>query len=493
MTATKSLRLVAMTLLAAIAAVVLPASASASTSQLSLVQDDRELLSLSGQDPAATMAELKALGVDVVRTNVIYYKTYKKPRQRKRPAGFNASNPNDRRYDFSRTDFLVDLAEKNGIKVLMTVTGPGPAFASETPSACRRVPCTARPRAKDFGQWAAAVAKRYRGRVAYYSLYNEPNLDVWITPQQTRPGGGRVQTEAAIYRKLWRAGYASIAKFDRARRNRVLFGEVAAIGEPLSLLRAALCLDENSRPFRGSLARKHGCSGRVARLNIGGFAIHPYNANGAGTPRSRVGSKTALPIAYVPRLHRLINTAARRGRISRLASVFVTEFGFQSKPPDPFGRTLAEQAQFINEADRLFYADRRVAMVAQYELGDVPQRQQFNSGLRRSFESGRAKKPAYAAYRLPIVVTRRSSESVEVYGQVRPGRTNVVQLQSARGSDEFTSVRDIRTNSRGFFRVTVNRGGAAGLRYRLSWQDPDGAFFTSRVARAGKPLRYRRG
>ena len=491
MTSTKSPRLLA-TMLVAVAALAVPSAASASSSQLSLIQEDRELLAFSGVGPEGTMAEMKALGVDVVRTNVIYYKTYKQPRQRRKPAGFNASNPNSPQYDWTRTDRLVDLAEENGIKVLMTVTGPGPFFASERPNSCRATPCTLRPKAKDFGEFVAAVAKRYEGRVDWYSMYNEPNLVVWITPQQQRPGGGRVQTEAAIYRKLWRAGYASIARFDPDRRNRVLFGETAAIGEPLSLFRAALCLDERSRPFRGALARKHGCSGRPAKLNIGGFAVHPYNFGGYGTPRSSVKRKTALPIAYLPRLHRVVNTAARLGRISRRAPIFVTEFGFQTKPPDRFGRTFAEQAQFINESDRLLYSDPKVAMVAQYEITDPPEVDQFNSGLRRAEKDGRTAKPSYNAYRLPIVVTRRSDDSVEVYGQVRPGESNVVQLQSSSGG-AFTSVENIDTNRQGFFRKTINRSGAANLRWRLSWQNPDGAFFTSRIARAGAPLRYRSG
>ncbi|MBA2792926.1 MAG: hypothetical protein H0U32_02900 [Thermoleophilaceae bacterium] len=490
MTSTKSPKLLAITLLAALAVLAVPSTAPASPSQLSLIQDDRELLGLSGQDPAASMAELKRLGVDVVRTNVIFHKIYNNPRQRKKPAGFNASNPNDPRYDWGLTDRLVNLARQNGIQVLMTITGPPPHFATEAPRRCRAVPCTFRPKPRDFGQFAAAAAKRYRGRVAYYSIWNEPNLNVWLTPQQKRPGGGRVQTEAAIYRKLWIAGYKSIAKNDPGRRNRVLFGETAAIGEPLSLFRAALCLDESGKPFKGSLARKHGCSGRPAKLNIGGFAIHPYNFGGYGTPRSRVNRSTALPIAYVPRIHKVINIAARRGRITRRAPVFVTEFGFQTKPPDRFGRSLAEQAQFINESDRLFYGDRRVAMVAQYELSDVPERDQFNSGLRFTESKGRGMKPAYDAYRLPLVVTRRSARSVEVYGQVRPGLSNTVQLQSSKGG-AFAAVRSVKTNGRGFFRITVRGSGAAAKRYRLSWIDA-GTAFTSRVARAGKPLRYRR-
>ncbi|MBA3358235.1 MAG: hypothetical protein H0U20_02135, partial [Thermoleophilaceae bacterium] len=180
----------------ATAALMAPAMASASTGQLSLIQDDRELFGLGGHDPAGVMAEMKSLGVDVVRTNVIFYKVYNQPSQRKRPAGFNPADPNSAQYDWAGTDRLVQLARANGIKVLMSVTGPGPHWSSTRVSKCRRVPCTYLPNTKVFGQFAAAVAKRYRGRVDYYSIYNEPNLNVWITPQQSKPGGGRVQTEA---------------------------------------------------------------------------------------------------------------------------------------------------------------------------------------------------------------------------------------------------------------------------------------------------------
>ena len=492
-------RLIACCLLAA--ALLAPASASASKTQLSLIQDDRELLSFSGQDAGASMAEIRALGADVIRTNVIFYKIFKSPRQRRRPSGFNAADPNSPHYDWSRTDRLVDLARENGMQILMTVTGPGPYFTSSAPSRCRGVDnCTYKPKPAEFGKFVAAAAKRYSGKVAWYSVYNEPNLVDWLTPQQARPGGNRTQTEGAMYRKLWIAAYKSIARYDRARRNRVLFGETAAIGEPLSLFRSALCLDERARPFRGRQARAHGCGGRPARLNIGGFAIHPYNFGGYGTPRTATRRKTALPIAHIPRLHRVISAARRYRRLSRRPPIFVTEFGFQSNPPDRISRvSLAEQAQYINESDRLLYGDPRVAMVAQYELTDPPEQDQFNSGLRFAEQDGRGTKASYEAYRLPIVVTRRSASRVEVYGQVRPARLlgagpfTSVSVQMAQGGGEFQTVATPSTNRRGIFAVNVSRSGASSARWRLSWQNVEsGQFFTSRTARAGAPLRFRR-
>ena len=489
-----SLRLLACTALLVMAVMTVPSLASASSSQLSLLQDDRELLGETGEDPAAAMAEIRRLGVDVIRTNVIYNRVYRFPSQRRKPRAFNASDPNSAFYDFSKTDRLVNLAKANGMRVQITITGPGPFFTSSSPSRCSRQPCSYRPKPSEFGRFAAAVARRYRGKADYYSIYNEPNIGkTWLTPRYRRTRFGRVDAAGALYRKLFIAGQRAIAANDPARRNRVLFGEVAAIGSPLPLLRAALCLDPNGRAFTGRLRALHGCSGRVRKLSILGVAVHPYNQGAYGSPRSRTRTRTSLPLAYMPRLHRLLDGAARRGRISGGRGIYVTEFGFQSRPPDPFGVSLGDHARFINESDRLFYGDRRVKTVAQYELTDVPQRDQFNTGLR--FVRG-AEKPAYGAYRLPIVVTRRSANSVEVYGQARPsvitggGGQVAIQVQSG---GTFTTVATAIGNSRGIFRRNINRAGAAGARWRLVWQSPTGQFFVSRTAVAGSRLKYRRG
>ena len=491
----QSPRLLACALLAVLAAMLAPQAASASSTQLSLLQDDRELLGAAGEEPAAAMAEIRSLGVDIVRTNVIYGKIYTTPRDRRKPRGFNASNPNSPKYNWASTDRLVSLARANGIRVMMTVTGPGPFFSSSSPRRCRSLPCTYRPKPSEFGAFAAAAAKRYRGQVDYYSIWNEPNLgERWLTPRYQRTSSGRVDVAGAIYRKLFQAGQKSIARYDPGRRNRVLFGEVAAIGSPLPMLRAALCLDPDGRPFKGRLRALQGCSGRVGRLNIGGFAVHPYNQGGYGTPQLRTKTKSSLPLAYMPRLHRLISGAARRGRIRGGASIFVTEFGFQTRPPDRLGVSLANQARYINESDRLFFADRRVKSVAQYELTDVPERNQFNTGLRFVRSRGGAQKPSYAAYRVPLVVTRRSTNSVEVYGQARPSRAATTVALQVESGGVFTTVRQQRTNSRGIFRVNIQRSGASRARWRLVWQNiGTGELHTSRIARAGSRLQYRRG
>jgi hypothetical protein len=232
----------------------------------------------------------------------------------------------------------------------------------------------------------------------------------------------------------------------------------------------------------------------VRKLNIGGFAVHPWNAGASGSPRTATRTKTSLTQAYMPRLHRLMDGAVRRGRIGPGKGIWVTEFGYQSNPPDPdVGVPLDTHARYINESDRLFFGDRRVRSVAQYELADVPQTNLFNTGLRFARSHGGRQKPAYAAYRMPIVVTRRSANSVEVYGQVRPARllpggpftTPLVQVLQG---GTFVTVATPTTTRRGTFRINLNRLGAAGARWRVLWGP-----FSSRVAGAGRPLRYRRG
>lgn len=499
MSNSNALRTFVCALLALMAVLIAPTVATAGSGQLSLLQDDAEMFGeRPGEDPAAAMREMKDLGVDVLRTNVLFYRVYRNLNDRAKPAGFDTSDPNEALYNWSATDRIVSLARAHGIKLLFTVSGPGPHWASEQPSRCRfnRI-CTWKPKPAEFGAFTAAVAKRYRGLVDWYALYNEPNLYTWITPEITRTRFGRVETGGVYYRKLWSAGYNAIRTYDPARSGRVLFGEVAAISAPLPMLYASLCLGPDGKPFKGKLRSLHGCGGRPAKLNIGGWAIHPYNQGGFGPPSRRTSSKVALPQAYLPRLHRLMGQAAARGRVPGGRGIYITEFGYQTNPPDPVSTiSPTRQGQYINESDRLFFGDRRIKTVAQYQLVDVPEKLQYNSGLRFA---GGAKKPSYDAYRLPLVVTRRSSRSVEVYGQIRParvarrmGRFQKPELQLLRAGG-FTTVARPSPSSVGIFRLNQSRAGAATGRWRIKWENPlTGGVSYSRVAKAGKPLRYYR-
>ena len=492
-------------------AFVTAAPASASSRQLTIMQDDGVFLGHTRHDPNAAMAEAKALGVDVVRVFVSWYQVSPRPTSRRRPARFDVGNPNASGYHWGLYDALVERARANGIKLLLTLSPAIPYWASEEPSRCpHRIggysnlkrSCMWKPSPRLFGQFAKAVARRYGtrapasayglptghgGQVAFYSLWNEPNLEHYLYPQLRRTRHGIVDLAARRYREMWQEGYKAIARYDRPMRNKVLFGETAAISSPMDTLYAALCLDENGRPFRGKLRALQGCA-RPTRLPIGGVAVHPYNKDGGGSVFSRSFTLDSLPLAYLRRLHGVMDRAARFGRIPRGRGIYVTEFGFQSSPPDRLVRiNLPRHAASINEAERLFFSDRRVKAVSQYELFDTPDHREFNTGLR--LRSGR-KKPSWGAFRMPLVVTRISAGLVEVWGMVRPAQGPVRAVVAATDGGGFSTVARPLTNASGYFRIRLRRSDAEDLRYRLEWKSPSGETIESRVATAGRPIQY---
>ena len=92
-----ALRTFVCALLALVAVLAAPTAASAGSGQLSLIQDDAEMFGeRPGEDPAAAMRELKDLGVDVLRTNVLFYRIYSRLNDRVKPAGFDTSDPNEK-------------------------------------------------------------------------------------------------------------------------------------------------------------------------------------------------------------------------------------------------------------------------------------------------------------------------------------------------------------------------------------------------------------
>jgi hypothetical protein len=132
------------------------------------------------------------------------------------------------------------------------------------------------------------------------------------------------------------------------------------------------------------------------------------------------------------------------------------------------GVSLARQAAYMNQSDWIAFRDRRVRSVAQYLLVDDRDLAGFQTGLR--FVSGRAK-PGFAAYRLPLWVTRRGSR-LTVYGQVRPAADRAagqVEIQVARRPGRpFRTVKRVNVTSlRGQFTATMRaRKGV----FRLRWQ-----------------------
>jgi hypothetical protein len=497
--------------LLALAGLALPATASGAPGQISILQDDRVLLGSSPFGVDGAMAEAKALGFDSVRTFVSWSGVSPAHDSRTMPAGFDPGDPNSPGYDWSRYDNFVAAARANDLDVLLTLSPPVPYWASDEPRRCPHLvggyknlgkSCYWKPNTRLFGQFAKAVALRYGknapaphgGAVQRYSVWNEPNLEHYLYPQLRKTRFGTVDVAAKRYRSLYFRAQRAIAKHDPSARGRVLFGETAAISSPIDTIYAALCLNEEGRPFRGRLRQLQGCA-KPRKLPIGGLAIHPYNKDASGTVFQRSHTTDSHAMAHVNRLHGVLNRAARQGRIPRRRGIYVTEFGFQTNPPDTtFGVSLEAQARSLNQSEQLFYADRRIRSIAQFELYDVREgRDQdiYNTGLR--FEDGRFK-PSWKAFRMPLVVTELARNRVEIWGAVRPApgkaRTVITAGPRRRGAPART-VRTTVTRANGYFRIRLKRRNAARLRYRSQWTDLSGTAISSRWATPGREIRYK--
>lgn len=458
-----------------------PAAAHASSTQESIIEDEHQMLELGPAVQAQALDDSVALGADVIRVNVLWSRYAPSPTSRRRPKGFAGTD--SAQYPagiFGPLDSLVAGAAARGLGVQLTPTGPGPAWASRCRSGSTRVRQVCDPDPRRFGAFVRALGARYP-QVTRWSIWNEPNQPSWLQPQYERVGGRTVPVAADLYRALARSAIAGLrATGHTVADNQILLGETSPIGRasgslanrpvaPVPFISELLCLTSGAR----------GC-GAFKPFRITGFAHHPYTRGGSRPPQSRP-QPGEITVSVASRLQRLLDRAGRRGRVPRKLPIWYTENGWQTNPPDRiFGVPLAQQAAYVNQSDWLASRNPRIRSVAQYKLVDDADQGSFQSGVRLVDGSP---KPAYAAYRLPVWVTRTASR-VTVWGQVRPApdatpQTVDVQNAPSSTSTAWTSVQVLTvTSPKGQFRVRLPRRPGV---WRIVW---NGA--TSRTARAVK-------
>jgi hypothetical protein len=128
------------------------------------------------------------------------------------------------------------------------------------------------------------------------------------------------------------------------------------------------------------------------------------------------------------RLAGLLDRLHAGGRTRARLGVWVTEFGYETDPPDPTQPVSpAEQARWLPEAEALALADSRVRSFAQFLFRDLPARPgrtararwgDFQSGL--ELPDGRDK-PALRAFAYPLALRRVAPGRVAAWARLRPG------------------------------------------------------------------------
>ena len=445
------------------------------------IEDERILLSQPDRAPDV-VARWKALGVEAVRIHARWGEIAPAAGARRPPRGFHPASPGDRRYDWAALDRAVALLGDRGLKVQLTVTGPGPLWASARPALGRP---GWRPRPAAFAAFARAVARRYRGRIARYLVWNEPNIAGWLTPQNRCRGGRghRVCTPVSphLYRRLVRAAVPVVHRADPG--SVVLIGELAPIGEratsesstvpPLPFLRAMACVDDRYRPVRTGP-----CAGFRPAMGDA-FGHHPHGKRVGPTQPS--ANPDWAKLGDLPRLLRVLDRLTRASRIRAPGGrfdLYFTEFGYQTSPPDhAAGITVARQAQWLQTAAFIAWRNPRIRSVTHYQWEDEPVRWRgpgllayagWQSGL--LYVNGRPK-PALSAFTAPLVVERAArAPDARLWGQVRPGGTHAVTIERLTGG-AWQPVTTLRTAEDGSFRDTL--AVRMGDRLRVAWPEAE--------------------
>jgi hypothetical protein len=431
-----------------VAAACAAPAADASSRQLLIMQDDSQLRSA----PTATLDEFDSLGADVVKVNL--YWDGVAPGGRRKPAGFDGSNPSGYTWDFY---VAIDQAIRNrGMRPYFSLGGRAPAWATKR----RGRRGTYRPSAKEFRLFAQAAGSQFPS-VDIWSIWNEANLYSWLSPQRVR----RVPVSPGIYRGLYLAGHRGLEAGGHGD-DTILFGELMPRGgtdsrkvRPLEFLREMVCLDRNYRQYRGSAARKRGCR-RVGRIPTSGLAYHPYTlANG---PDVNEGADEAA-IGQLSRVRRTLDALARRGKLPRRLPIWITEFGYQTRPPDRNATRLRRAPALMDLSEWIAFRDRRVASYSQYQLRDDDF---WQSGLR--FADGDAKPGVYPAFSLPVFVRSLGGNAVEVFGGGRGASGAAAQVESKPPGGSYRSLGSAAVNSSGYFRQVFRISGASRRKFRVT-------------------------
>jgi hypothetical protein len=360
--------------------------------------DDAWLLHGSGTLDAR-LARLDALGVKVVRFTLRWDQV-----ARTRPAA--PADPADPAYDWSGNDLVLDGLHEHGIEVVLQLVGtPGWANGGK---ASNYVPTSS----ATFGAFASAAAHQYPW-VRRWVIWNEPNQVRWLRP-----------TTAPIYTvRLLNPAYAAIH---------------AAI--PGAQVGGGGTAPRGSTGGVSPLAWVAGMHAAHARLDA--YAHNPYPLDPKReTPLT--GGCTHCTTVTMATLSRLVSLL---GRDFPRARIWLTEYGYQSNPPDRLlGVPLALQARYVGEGAYAAYRAPKVDLLIHFLYRDEPNLARFQSGL---VTLTNAVKPAYTAYQLPLA----QISSTTLWGQLRaPGAGSTARIERRVGS-RWQTLATVRAGAGRYFR-----------------------------------------
>jgi hypothetical protein len=305
---------------------------------------------------------------------------------RRRPE--TATDPADPAYRWALYDDIVRRAAENRIRVLFSIIGtPGWANGGKR---WNRAPTSG----STLRAFAYAAATRYSGTyvpegaeeplpaVRLWLAWNEPNDPVFLTPQYRKVGRNKyVIASGKSYARICNAVVGGVHA-TLLRNEKIGCGATAPRGNdkpggarpsvsPLNFLRAM---------------KKGGARGFNA------YAHHPYYGSPSETPGARPSS--GITLGNIGRLTRAVS------RLYGPKRIWVTEYGYQTKPPDPFfGVPWARQARYLSQAFKMARRNPRIDMMIWFLLRDERRRPGHDGWQSGLMTVGGRKKPAFTTFR----------------------------------------------------------------------------------------------
>jgi hypothetical protein len=368
----------------------------------------------------------------------------------KRAAGFNPSDPDAAGYRWAAFDAALAAVAKAGLEPIVDIAGPPKwALAGTLPDPA------------ELGRFALAAARRYDGsgeqpRVRYWEVWNEPNLATYLSPQLRN--GQPVAPQA--YRRMVNAVAGSVKSVHAD--NLVVAGGLAPFRDitpatlaqdddwgPLSFMRALFCLSDSLQPT---------CHDPV---RVDAWSMHPYTSGG---PTHKAALPDDASLGDLGKVRKLLSAARRAGAIdsSGPLRLWVTEFSWDSSPPDPNGVPTALLKRWVPQA--LYELWRNgVSLVTWFTLRDFPLSSSlYQSGL--YYESGKPK-PYLQGFRFPFVAFPRA-RGVYVWGRTPGGLQARVAVEQRRGG-RWRTVATLPSNADGIVQRTLHVPKSGSLRGRV--------------------------
>ena len=416
---------------AAALALALPASAGAAP-HLAGVQSHVLWANVSNAEMDRQLDRMKQLNVGITRVDVGWASI--EP---------DAKGQHDSWY-LSRLDHLVQGANARGIKLLL-LFAETPCWASTAPDSLKQgcqgawwdrdVQNYAPRHMSDYADALAFVVKRYGDQVYSWEIWNEPNQDYFF--HTSDPVGD--------YANMVRAAYPA-----------------AKAADPRPIIVAG-SLSVSDFEFTDALYR-HGVKGY-----FDAWSIHPYTSGG---PNHHAFLPDDVSIGDLPKMKAVLDAAVAAGTVvsRRPPAFWVTEFSWDSRPPDPAGVPAQLLVRWVAEG---FYRMWRsgVSLVTWFLLRDAPQTTLFQSGLyyRGTTIQQDRPKPELAAFRFPFVAFPAPGRRISVWGRTPRGRRAAVLVEQRIGR-RWKRLGVVQTDTNGILQARLPRAGA-GLLVRASTFD----------------------